>query len=214
MNAPSNSSCSALYRLRAVREQAVVELMCGCFRSGSIHQCCLLLEQVGRQWDQRGHMFSSQWAARGEVVPPSSSQSECFTGQRGQLGPVEAAGNKRKERSRDCQCHCGNLQKNKKQKASIADCTEELRWIINESCIQAWPGIDPAFFVNLHLWTLEFVELLADGSLKRRHERNGALAGMAFTVYREAQGKERGRSKPCIFAEFSVHISQNFIVCF
>lgn len=37
---------------------------------------------------------------------------------------------------------------------------------MNGRCIRALPGIDPAFFVNLHLRALEFIELLADGSLR------------------------------------------------
>lgn len=68
--------------------------------------------------------------------------------------------------------------------------SEQLRWIINECCIQAWPGIDPAFFVNLHLWTLEFIELFADGSLTGDMKETALEPGMVLPTYSEAQRKK------------------------
>lgn len=69
----------------------MVELICGVFRFGSSNQQSV-------KTDQMDHMFSSQW---GDKLAAHQELS-AFTGQRGQLRPVE-------------------------------------------------PGIDPAFFVNLHL---------------------------------------------------------------
>lgn len=39
------------------------------------------------------------------------------------------------------------------------------------------PGVDPAFFVNLHLGALEFVELFTDGSLVGRSELGPRFIG-------------------------------------
>lgn len=44
------------------------------------------------------------------------------------------------------------------------------------------PGIDSAFFMNLHLRTLEFIELLADGSLVGRRELGPGFVGSAVVV--------------------------------
>lgn len=46
------------------------------------------------------------------------------------------------------------------------------------------PGIDPAFFVDLHLRALEFIELLADCSLVSRSELGPRLICSPVVVVR------------------------------
>lgn len=60
--------------------------------------------------------------------------------------------------------------------------SEQWSWII-----KAWPGIDPAVFVDLHLGALEFIELLADGGLR------GDMKGRNTFIHLERRRrKQRG----------------------
>lgn len=82
-----------------------------------------------------------------------------------------------------CRCSYGrwNLEGEEKDAKVVNTWTKMTRANYSRLyCAQAWPGVNPALFMNLHLRTLELVELFADGRLKQdvgRERRRGGFVG-------------------------------------